>query len=107
MTQAQKLVDALKQFRDARDWAQFHNPKDLALALSIEAAELNELFLWRSPDEVDRNGVAKELADVFAYALLLLDTYDLDLEEIVRKKLEINEKNYPVEVSRGNADKHH
>ena len=107
MTQAQKLIEALKHFRDARDWAQFHNPKDLALALSIEAAELNEQFLWRKPDDVDRGRVAEELADVFAYALLLLDTYDLDLEEIVRKKLEINEKNYPVEISRSNADKHH
>lgn len=107
MTEVQKLIDALKQFRDARDWAQFHNPKDLALALSIEAAELNELFLWRSPEDVDGGQVAQELADVFAYALLLLDVYDLDLEDIVRKKIEINEKNYPVEISRGNADKHH
>lgn len=107
MTQAQKLIDALKEFRDVRDWAQFHNPKDLALALSIEAAELTELFLWRTPEAVDSDAVAEELADVFAYALLLLDAYDLDLEQIVRKKIQVNEKNYPVEISRGNADKHH
>ena len=107
MTQTQKLIDALKQFRDARDWAQFHNTKDLALALSIEASELNELFLWRNPDDAERDRVAEELADVFAYALLLLDAFDLDMDEIVRKKLAINEKNYPVDLSRGNADKHH
>lgn len=107
MTQTQKLIDALKQFRDARDWGQFHNPKDLALALSIEASELNELFLWRNANDAERDRIAEELADVFAYALLLLDAYDLDMEEIVRKKIEINEKNYPVDLSRGNAEKHH
>ena len=107
MSKTVNLIDALKEFRDARDWAQFHNPKDLALALSIEAAELNELFLWRTHEEVDPTGVAEELADVLAYALLLLDAYGLDLDDIVRKKIAINEKNYPVEIARGNADKHH
>ena len=103
----EQLIVALKNFRDERDWAQFHNPKDLALAISIEAAELNELFLWRAAEDVNQDNVAEELADVFAYALLLLDAYNLDLEDIMRKKIEINEKNYPVHLSRGNADRHH
>ena len=106
-SESQRLIDALKAFRDARDWAQFHNPKDLALALSVEAAELSELFLWKDAEDADRERVAEELADVCAFALLLLDRYDLDLEEIVRKKIEINERHYPVELARGNADKHH
>ncbi|MEX0599766.1 MAG: dUTP diphosphatase, partial [Rhodothermales bacterium] len=76
-TESERLIDELKAFRDARDWAQFHNPKDLALALSIEAAELNELFLWKDAEDADREQVAEELADVFAFALLLLDRYDL------------------------------
>jgi NTP pyrophosphatase (non-canonical NTP hydrolase) len=107
MTESQRLIEALKAFRDERDWAQFHNAKDLALALSIEAAELNELFLWKDADDADPERLSEELADVFAFALLLLDRYDLDLEEIVRRKIEINRENYPAEISRGNADKHH
>ena len=101
------LVEKIIAFRDDRDWKQFHNPKDLALALSIEASELNELYLWRNSSDVDKEMVKQELADVFNYAFLILNHYGFDLEEIVEEKLKINSKNYPVEKAKGNAEKHH
>ena len=76
-----ELKDTLIRFRDERDWEQFHDSKNLALALSIEAAELNELFLWKKDDEsesVDREKLKDELADVFAYAIMLAGKHDLD-----------------------------
>ncbi|MFO8141852.1 MAG: nucleotide pyrophosphohydrolase [Marinobacter sp.] len=99
-------IARLRQFRDDRDWKQFHNPKDLSLALSIEAAELLELFLWKSPEQADVNRVKEELADVFAYALLLADSYDLDVEKIVLDKIAMNEKKYPVSKAKGTAKKY-
>jgi NTP pyrophosphatase (non-canonical NTP hydrolase) len=93
-------------FRDARDWAQFHNPKDLALALSIEAAELNEVYLWKMAEEANVEKVKEELADVFAYALLLADKYDFDINEIILEKIRKNVQKYPVELSKGTAKKY-
>lgn len=101
-----EVIDVLKDFRDERDWKQFHNPKDLSLALSIEASELLETFLWKSADEAKIEKVKEELADVFAYALLIADHYDLDIKEIVLDKVEQNRKKYPVEKSKGNATKY-
>ncbi|GAB4408841.1 MAG: nucleotide pyrophosphohydrolase [Bacteroidia bacterium] len=99
-----ELVDALAAFRDARDWGQFHNAKDLAL--SIEAAELNELFLWKSPDAADPARLKEELADVFAYALLLADRLGFDVRQIVLDKLELNAAKYPIDKARGSARKY-
>jgi NTP pyrophosphatase (non-canonical NTP hydrolase) len=101
-----ELIGKLRQFRDERDWKQFHNPKDLALALSIEASELLEAFLWKSSEEADVNKVKEELADVFAYALLLADAYELDVYTIVTDKIEINKNKYPVDKAKGNAKKY-
>jgi len=101
-----EALSRLRQFRDDRDWKQFHNPKDLSLALSVEAAELLELFLWKSPEEADVKKVKEELADVIAYALLLADTYDLDVEQIVLDKISQNEKKYPVSKAKGTAKKY-
>lgn len=100
------LQEQVVAFRDARDWRQFHDPKNLALALSIEAAELNELFLWKNPDEADPAGVREELADVFIYGLLLAHHYGLSLDSIVLGKLAVNEERYPVEKARGSARKY-
>lgn len=102
----EELTSSILAFRDARDWSQFHNPKDLALALSIEASELNERFLWKSPDEADRAGVQEELADVLIYALLLAHHYEIDIPEAIREKLALNEERYPVEKSKGSARKY-
>jgi len=105
-TQLTKLTDDVLRFRDARDWKQFHNPKDLALALSIEAAELNELFLWKSPDAADRKLIAEELADVFIYSLLLAHESGVDIADAVEKKLRANKKKYPVKKAKGSARKY-
>lgn len=100
------IIDALVRFRDERDWAQFHNPKDLALAINIEAGELLEVFLWKKPEEADINKVKEELADVFAYAFLLADRYGLDVRELVLNKIEKNAEKYPIEKSSGNSKKY-
>jgi len=101
-----QLIRQIVEFRDQRNWAQFHNPKDLALGLSIEAAELNELFLWKKPEEADPARVREELADILIFALMLLEKYGLDLEEIVQKKLAANEEKYPADKARNSAAKY-
>mgnify|MGYP001020371691 CR=1 FL=1 len=100
------LINKLRQFNEERDWAQFHNAKDLALALSIEAAELNELFLWKKAEDADPQKVKEELADVFAFALQLADKYGLDVGEIVSEKLAKNAQKYPVDKAKGSAKKY-
>ncbi|WP_239018513.1 nucleotide pyrophosphohydrolase [Sphingobacterium corticibacterium] len=97
MTDIQQLLQQIRNFRDARDWQQFHNSKDLALALSIEASELLELFLWKGNEESDPKKLKEELADVLMYALLLADKHDLDIKQIIEDKIKRNNKKYPVE----------
>lgn len=101
-----KIIEALIKFRDERNWEQFHNPKDLAIALNIETSELLELFLWKSAEEADCDKVKEELADVFAYAFLLAKKYDLDVEKIVLEKIQKNAAKYPVSKSKGSAKKY-
>ena len=104
-----RIIQSLTSFRDARDWAQFHDPRNLALAISLEAAELNEVFLWKKDDKLDAEGEARvreELADVFAYAFLLADRMGFDVEEIVLEKIRKNELKYPVEKAKGTAAKY-
>jgi NTP pyrophosphatase (non-canonical NTP hydrolase) len=106
MSDIEELIQKLKLFRDERDWKQFHNPKDLAIALSIEASELLETFLWKTHDQADHNKIKEELADVLAYALLLAESCNLDVKEIIEKKIEINKKKYPIEKSKGTGKKY-
>jgi NTP pyrophosphatase (non-canonical NTP hydrolase) len=106
MSQLKELEQLLVQFRDDRDWQQFHNPKDLATALSIEAGELLEAFLWKSAEDAKVEKVKEELADVLAYAILLGHHYNLDLEEVVREKVMKNGEKYPVEKAKGSATKY-
>jgi len=101
-----EIIKKLKEFRDDRDWEQFHNSKDLAIALSIESGELLEAFLWKKPEEADVEKVKEELADVIAYALLLAENYELDVRQIVLDKIALNEKKYPVSKSKGSAKKY-
>lgn len=101
-----QLIRQIVEFRDQRNWAQFHNPKDLALGLSIEAAELNELFLWKKPEEADPTRVREELADILIFALMLLEKYGLDLEKIVQEKLASNAEKYPADKARNSAAKY-
>jgi NTP pyrophosphatase (non-canonical NTP hydrolase) len=106
MSQLKDLEQLLVNFRDERDWKQFHNPKDLAVALSIEAGELLEAFLWKDAEEGKIEKVKEELADVLAYALLLGHHYGLDLEEVIREKVKKNGEKYPVEKAKGSATKY-
>ncbi len=96
-------------FRDERDWEQFHNTKNLAVAISIEAAELNELFLWKDVAEsetVDTEKVKQELADIFSFAFLLANKHNFDVKEIILDKIKKNAEKYPVEKAKGNARKY-
>jgi len=102
----QEIIDALITFRNQRDWDQFHNPKDLAVALNIEAGELLEQFLWKQPEDASKEKVKEELADVFAYAFLLAEKYDFDVKEIVLEKIKSNDRKYPVDKARGTARKY-
>ena len=106
MADWQTLTEKLKTFAEERDWAQFHNAKDLALALSIEASELNELFLWKNAEDADVAKLKDELADVFAYALQLAAKYQFDVNEIVLEKIEKNAQKYPASKAKGNARKY-
>jgi len=100
------ITESLVRFRDARDWKQFHNPKDLAIAISVEAGELLEAFLWKHPEEPKSEKVKEELADIFAYAFLLANHYGFDVKDILLEKMEANDKKYPVEKSKGTAKKY-
>ena len=106
MNNWESLQKKLIEFRNERDWEQFHNPKDLSLALSIEAAELNELFLWKNAEDANVEKVQEELADIFAYALLLAEKYNLDIDEIVLNKISKNAEKYPVNKSKGTSKKY-
>ena len=100
------VIRELIKFRNERDWEQFHNPKDLAVASNVEAGELLEQFLWKHPDEANVEKVKEELADVFAYALLLADKYGFDVETIVLDKIKKNAEKYPVNKAKGTAKKY-
>ena len=89
MSDIQELIDLLVEFRDERDWGQFHDSKNLALALSIEAAELNELFLWKNHEEADSEKVKEELADVLFVVLCLANQTGVNLQDAFDKKLEL------------------
>jgi dCTP diphosphatase len=108
----QSLTDALRRFAAERDWAQFHSPKNLAAALTVEAAELLEHFQWLTEEQSRelpadaRDAVAQELADVFLYLLQLADKLGVDLLKAAEGKLKVNAQKYPVERSRGHSRKY-
>ena len=107
-----ELTNQINAFRDARDWKQFHNPKDMAISISIEAAELLEHFQWKNPAECEahlnanREDVADEMADVAIYLFELADLLSLDLGEEMLRKLEKNAEKYPVEKAKGSNKKY-
>ena len=106
MTDIEDIIERLKKFRDERDWEQFHNPKDLALALNIEAGELLENYLWKESSEANIDKIKEELADVFSYAFLLAEKYNFDVKGIVLEKIKLNSKKYPIDKSKGTAKKY-
>ena len=97
----EEIIAKLRQFNADRDWEQFHDGKNLALALSIEASELNEAFLWKTSSNVSVDKIKEELADVFLCAFMLADKYGLDVKEICMHKIKINGEKYPVDKSKG------
>lgn len=106
MGDIEEITTRLIEFRNERDWAQFHNPKDLALALNIEAGELLEAYLWKTPEAAKEEKVKEELADVFAYAFLLAEKYGFDVKQIVMEKIDQNAIKYPVDKAKGTASKY-
>jgi NTP pyrophosphatase (non-canonical NTP hydrolase) len=106
MSDLKNITEALIKFRNERDWEQFHNSKDLAMALNIEAGELLENFLWKSHNEANKEKVKEELADVLAYSFLLAEKYDFDIKDIIFEKIKKNAEKYPVDKSKGNAKKY-
>ena len=103
------LEEKINAFRDERDWRQFHNEKDLAISISLEASELLELFQWNSSEETiktKRGEIEDELADVMIYSMMLASNLDLDIKEIILNKLEKNNEKYPIEKSKGNKEKY-
>jgi len=106
MSDLEELREAIVKFTQERDWDQFHNGKDLSLALSIEASELNEAFLWKKAEDVNMEKVKEELADIFNYAVLIADKYNLDIKQIVLDKLRRNAEKYPVDKAYGSAKKY-
>lgn len=102
MQNIEEVIKKLVKFRDDRDWKQFHDTKNLALALSIEAAELNELFLWKNKEEaVNQERLEEELADILAYAFLIAEKNQLNIEDIIDKKIAKNALKYPIEKAKG------
>jgi len=106
------LTREIRAFAEERAWHPFHSPKNLAMALMVEAGELAEIFQWqtqhqsRHPDETTREAAALELADVLIYLCRLADTLGIDPVSAARRKMAINRKRYPVDRSRGRADKY-
>jgi NTP pyrophosphatase (non-canonical NTP hydrolase) len=109
MDKYRNVIDELIKFRDDRDWEQFHDSKNLAIAISIEAAELNELFLWKSNEQsndIEINRVKEELADILSFSFLLAEKHGLDPFDIVSEKIKLNATKYPIDKSKGKAKKY-
>ena len=109
MEKYNEVLAQLIKFRDEREWKQFHDSKNLATAISIEAAELNELYLWKTiqeSEEVDVEKIKEELADILSFSFLLADKHGLDPFEIVADKIKVNAEKYPVEKAKGTAKKY-
>lgn len=112
MSDIKKLTDLILAFRDARDWKQFHNPKDCAISLSLEAAEVLEHFQWKSPEEIaqyiktNKEDIAEELADVLNWVLILSHDLGINISDAFEKKLLKNAAKYPVEKAKGSKKKY-
>lgn len=112
MNEIKEITEKIKKFRDERDWMQFHNHKDMALSLLLEAAEVLEHFQWKSDEEItgyvekSKDDIADELADVAIYLFELADNMKIDLSKAISEKLDKNAKKYPVNKAKGSAKKY-
>lgn len=110
----EKMSGKIKKFRDERDWKKFHNPKDMAEAISIESSELLELFLWKTKEESiefvnnkkNHEEISDEVADIMMFLIEFIDNCDIDIEKAIEKKLQKNAKKYPIDKSKGVATKY-
>ena len=105
----EETIKQILKFRDDRDWKQFHNPKDLAISMSLEAAVLLEVFQWSGTDvsnEGKQEKIKEELADVLNYCVLMADACGLDIDEIVQEKIKVNNEKYPVSKAKGKKEKY-
>jgi NTP pyrophosphatase (non-canonical NTP hydrolase) len=111
-SQLDKLIAEITKFRDARNWKQFHNPKDMALSLVLEASEVLEHFQWKNQEEmlahvkVERKEISKELADVLYWVLLMSNDFGIDIEKALKQKMTENKKKYPVSKAKGKHTKY-
>ena len=106
---SKETINKVLKFRDDRDWKQFHDPKDLAISISLEASELLEIFQWSRDDvycldKIDQ--IKEELADVMNYCILMADACDLDLDRIITDKIKLNAAKYPVDKAKGTSTKY-
>ncbi len=112
MSDIKELTERIKKFRDERDWKQFHNPKDVALSLVLEASEVLEHFQWKNQTEIEeylknkKDDIGEELADVLYWVLLMCSDLKIDIKKALEKKIKKNEKKYPVEKSRSKHTKY-
>ncbi len=106
MTDIEVIVEKLREFNTERDWDQFHNGKDLAIAISLEANELLECFLWKNPDDASIDKIKEELADVLNYAFQMADKYGFDIKKIMLDKIRENGLKYPIDKAKGTAKKY-
>ena len=106
MSEIKQITETILKFRDERDWEQFHNSKDLAVAISIEASELLELYLWRENEAADPEKLKEELADVLTFSFLLAEKHGMDIKEIIEQKVTQNAEKYPVDKAKGTAKKY-
>lgn len=106
------LTEKIIKFRDARDWKKFHNPKDIALSLVLEVAEVVEHFQWKSQAEIDeyiksnKEEIGEELADVLYWVLLMSHDLKINIKKALKKKIKKNEKKYPVDKAKGKHTKY-
>ena len=106
MSDIKLIQEELRRFTQERDWDQFHNGKDLAIGLSVEASELLECFLWKKPEDANPEKIREELADVLNYAFQMADKYGFDIKDIMLDKIRKNAEKYPVEKAKGTAKKY-
>lgn len=106
MNDIKEITKELIKFRNERDWEQFHNPKDLAVAINIESGELLEEFLWKKHEDANKENIKEELADVFAFAFLLAEKYNFNVKQIVIEKIKKNGEKYPIDKAKGTAKKY-
>ena len=106
MNEISTIINTIKKFNEEREWEQFHNPKDLAISISVEANELLECFLWKKPEEANLDKIKEELGDVLICSFQMAYTCGIDIEKIMNDKIALNAKKYPVEKAKGNATKY-